>query len=113
MSISDIHKNSLRRFKKNAGSVIPFTFFSICTWVFLMLCDMITFYILKKTGFGWLYTLSGLKADKSGWIYWIIKVLLLIILLLPEAAVFRRLFMDMISDGKIADTRMYISAHSG
>ena len=74
LTIHQLHQKGMEKMKKNAGQVFSITFFSLCIFVFLMLCDMITFLILKKLGFGWMYTISGLKHDKSGLIFWIIKI---------------------------------------
>ena len=113
MTVKEIHKAAKVTLKSKSGSIISLSFFSSCIFIFLVLCEIISYFALKQLGYEWIYSFQGLKADKSGLIYWISKIILFTILLLPENAVLRRLFIDLIAGTSVADTRMYISAHSG
>lgn len=112
MTDREIKLEAKRRLKQNGAGAVVISFFSMCIPVFLLFCEVTVYLVLRNVGWAWLYYPQSLVTSHIARTYWIFKLILLMILLLPEKAVLRRIFIDVVAKGDIFDSRQFIFTHS-
>lgn len=96
----------------SGGSCISLDVFWFSVVAFIMLCEITTYIVFEKTGTTWIYEPRRMLEDGYIFLYWTIKTVFEIILIMPIICLQRRMFIDVVRSGSIADTREYISSHA-
>lgn len=112
MSDKQIRRAAGRRMMMSGGSCISLDVFWFSVMAFIMLCETVTYIIFMNTDTTWIYDPRQIFRDKYVTMYWGLKTVLEMLLLTPIVFLQRRMFIDVVRENNIADTRRYINTHA-
>lgn len=112
MTDKEIKELAKKRLKANGGDCISLMIVMFAFLIFVFLFEISTYLILKEVGLGKIFHLNYILANKSVMCYWVIKLFLFFVILMPEFAIIKRQFIDVSRGENFIETRQYISAHS-
>lgn len=112
MTNKEIRRAAGRRMMLSGGSCISLDVFWFSVMAFIMLCEITTYIIFQNTDTTWIYEPGQIFRDKYVTLYWCIKSSLEMLLLTPIVFLQRRMFIDVVRENSIADTRAYINNHA-
>lgn len=112
LSDKEIKKQARERLSVNGGNCISLMLFLFAVIVFIGLCEVATYLLLKYLNCDWLFDISLFGKNIPITIYWSAQALIIVIVLMAEVNVNRRLFMDICRGDDYVTTRQYINSNS-
>ena len=112
MTDKQIKQLARKRLGANGGDCISLMIVMCAILAFIVMFEISTYLIFRSLGWGWVFNPKMIVSNKIVMWYWIIKLFLFSVVLMPEFAVLRRLFIDVSRGENYIATRQYITAHA-
>lgn len=107
--ITDLAK---RRLKSGVGDCVTLTVFFLAMLVFVVLCEVSVYQILRMAGWEWIFDITQFGKSLAVTGYWIFNLLLIFPLLVSQLWTQRRLFIDVAQGTSYVPAIQYINYHS-